>query len=609
MCGISGIINSDGKAVKQEKIKKINDLIVHRGPDDEGFYLEKNFAFGHRRLSILDLSHDGHQPMHYLDKYTITYNGEIYNYIEVKEELVKEGYSFNSLTDTEVILASYDRWGEQCVDKFNGMWAFAIYNKEEKIIFCSRDRFGIKPFYYTQKDREFIFGSEIKQLLAFYENIYSNNIILIDYLWYGLEEHTNETFFKNIYKLEQGHNLIYDLEKDTFEIYRYYDIPIDAQLNNLTETESIDHLNNKLKNAIHLRLRSDVKVGTCLSGGLDSSSIAAIASTKYFSDTNEPFIAIHAKSIDKKTDESFFAKEVAEHCNLNLIETVPKLDDITKQIDEVIYTQEEPFGGISIFMQYFVMEKAKESGCKVMLDGQGGDETLFGYEGYLPFYFASLLKKFHFSLYFQELKKLDTFFITKKEILRSSVLVLFKNELSYLKRLFFRKKVFIKLKDNRTRHNHLYQFIDFKNFQKRDLMKRHLPQLLKYEDKNSMRHSIETRLPFVDYAFVSSAVSVNDKFKFKKGYLKYILRKMVENRLPNSITWRKNKFGFEAPEDMWIDKHKDMMLRAIKKSDILNALVEENNNLYKNNSILWKMYNISVWEKVFNVKFYKEESV
>lgn len=181
MCGISGIINKYEKSVDKDEIQKINDLISHRGPDDEGFYFEKNFAFGHRRLSILDLSSDGHQPMHYLDKYTITYNGEIYNYLEIKEELLKDGYAFKSNTDTEVILASYDKWGENCVNKFNGMWAFAIYDKEKEIIFCSRDRFGIKPFYYTKIDDKFVFGSEIKQLLEFYEERYVNQSILMDY--------------------------------------------------------------------------------------------------------------------------------------------------------------------------------------------------------------------------------------------------------------------------------------------------------------------------------------------------------------------------------------------------------------------------------------------
>lgn len=603
MCGISGIINKTYNKVDNKEIKKINDIIAHRGPDDEGFYFGKNFAFGHRRLSILDLSSDGHQPMHYLDKYTITYNGEVYNYLEIKKELLKDGYEFKSNTDTEVILASYDKWGENCVSKFNGMWAFAIYDKEKNIIFCSRDRFGIKPFYYTEVNDKFVFGSEIKQLLAFYDENYVNETILVDYLLYGLEEHTNETFFKGIRKLEQSHNLIYDLARNSFEIKRYFDIEIDEKIDKLNEADSIKYMDSVLKNSIDLRLRSDVKVGTCLSGGLDSSSIAAIASKKYFEKTGEKFIAIHAKSIEKKTDESKFASEVANYCNLNMIVVEPQLEDLTKNIEEVVYTQEEPFGGHSIFMQYFVMKKARENNCIVMLDGQGGDETLFGYEGYFSFYFASLLSKFKFIQYFKEIKSLTTFKVSKQRILRDSFIVLFRNHLSFIEKAVRKKKTFIKLQHDRKRLNHLFEFKDFKNFQIREIIVRNMPHLLKYEDKNSMRNSVESRLPFVDYKFVQSAVSINDSMKFKNGFLKYILRKIVESVLPKNIVWRTNKFGFEAPTDMWIENYQDKMIEAIENSNILNQSVELNDKIYNNKSLLWRMYNVAVWEKVYGVKF------
>ncbi|WP_323592281.1 asparagine synthase (glutamine-hydrolyzing) [Aliarcobacter butzleri] len=602
MCGISGIINKNGNRVDKDEIQKINDLISHRGPDDEGFYFEKNFAFGHRRLSILDLSSDGHQPMHYLEKYTITYNGEVYNYLEIREELIEDGYKFISNTDTEVILASYDKWGQDCVNRFNGMWAFAIYDKEKEIIFCSRDRFGVKPFYYTEINGKFVFGSEIKQLLEFYEDRFVNETILVDYLLYGLEEHTNETFFRNIYKLDKSNNLIYDIKNNSFKIKRYFDIKFDKNLNNLNEKDSIEFIKNKLENAIDLRLRSDVKVGTCLSGGLDSSSIAAIASKKYFEKTNEKFIAIHAKSVEKKTDESQFARQVSEYCNLNMIEVEPQLEDITKNIEEVIYTQEEPFGGPSIFMQYFVMKKARENNCIVMLDGQGGDETLFGYEGYFSFYFASLLSKFKFVQYWKEIKNLTTFKVSKKRILRDSLIVLFRNQLSFIEKIIRNKKTFIKLESDRKRLNHLFEFKDFKNFQVREIMIRNMPHLLRYEDKNSMRNSVETRLPFVDYQFVQSAVSINDSMKFKNGFLKYILRKVVELILPKNIVWRTNKFGFEAPTDMWIDSHKDEMINIIEKSNIISHIVKLNSKIYSNKTLLWKMYNIAIWEKIYAVK-------
>jgi len=603
MCGISGIINKKNTKVNKTKIKKINDIIAHRGPDDEGFYFGDNFALGHRRLSILDLSSEGHQPMHYLDKYTITYNGEVYNYLEIKEELLSLGYTFKSHTDTEVILASYDKWGEDCVNKFNGMWAFSIYDKEKNIIFCSRDRFGIKPFYYTEVDDKFVFGSEIKQLLEFYRYRYVNKEILVDYLLYGLEEHTNETFFKNIFKLEQSHNLIYNLTTNTFKIKKYFTIEIDDKLNYLNESESIEKIKDSIEDAIVLRLRSDVRVGTCLSGGLDSSSIAAMASKKYFKQTGKNFIAIHAKSIENKTDESHFAIEVSKHCNLDLVVVEPQLDDITNNIEEVIYTQEEPFGGPSIFMQYFVMKTARENNCTVMLDGQGGDETLFGYENYYAVYFASLFYKFKFYKLLQEFIKLKTFKISKKQVIKSFISVLLGNKMRYLKAVFGINKLNLKIYYNEKRLSHLYDFKNFKDFQKRELMLRNLPHLLRYEDKNAMRNSVETRLPFIDYKFVTNAVSMHDSLKFKNSYLKYLLRRTVDDILPKSIVWRTNKFGFEAPTDMWIDKQKGMMIEKIKASKILENIIEINDTIFKNRALLWKMYNISIWEKVYGVKF------
>lgn len=601
MCGISGIINKNSLKVERNEIQKINDLISHRGPDDEGFYFEKNFAFGHRRLSILDLSSDGHQPMYYLDRYVITYNGEVYNYLEIKDELMKDGYRFTSHTDTEVILASYDKWGKDCVCKFNGMWAFAIYDKEKEIIFCSRDRFGVKPFYYTQVKDKFVFGSEIKQLIEFYGNRYVNKDILLDYLVIGLEEHTNKTFFENIYKLEQSHNLIYDLKTNDFEIKRYYDIEFKYKLNRLDEKDSINFLSKKLEDSINLRLRSDVKVGTCLSGGLDSSSIASIASKKYFEKTNEKFIAIHAKSIEDETDESFYAKEVAQFCNLDIKIVEPELEEITKYIDEVIYTQEEPFGSPSIFMQYFVMKKAREIGCTVMLDGQGGDETLLGYERYYPAYLLSLNSFDMIKGFFSSSKNSK---LSLKQLIQ--YFIYFTNtkiRLMYLKKKnnFIKSKYFDFLNINIIKENSK-NYLDIFNLQKIEILKTQMPHLLKYEDKNSMRNSIETRLPFVDYTFLETALSVKNKLKIQDGWTKYILRKVVENILPKNIVWRKNKFGFEAPTKNWIEVYTKDMKKEIEKSIIIKELTLDLDFETLDNIQKWKLFNVAIWEKIYNVK-------
>ncbi len=600
MCGISGIVYKNKQSNKAD-IKNINNLIKHRGPDDEGYFYSDNFTFGHRRLSILDLSDEGHQPMSYVDKYTIVYNGEIYNYLEIREELLSDGYCFKSATDTEVILASYDKWGESCVDKFNGMWAFSIYDKEKNTLFCSRDRFGIKPFYYTQVDNKFVFGSEIKQLLEFYPQNFVNKKILLDYLVIGFEDHTNETFFENIFKLEQSHNLIYNLNTYTYKIKRYYDITVDQSVNELNSEDSIKIYEQKLYDSIKLRLRSDVKVGTCLSGGLDSSSIASIASKIYHEQTDNKFTAIHAKSTQSDNDESKFAQDVSEYCNLNLKILEPSKSEFISKIDEVIYTQEEPFGGVSIFMQYFVMQEAKEQNCKVMLDGQGGDEILLGYERYYPAYLISL------NLF--ELVK-GFFNVSKNSKLSIKQLIsyigYFTSATIRTKRLKeknnFIKREYLELIDSDLVKKNSDDYLNIFNLQYGEIYKTQMPHLLRYEDKNSMRHSVETRLPFVDVNLLEASLSIDNCLKIKDGWSKYILRKVIENKLPKNIVWRKNKFGFEAPVESWLNSIENEMFKSINESKIVNFLINKKLNFKKlDEKQKWKLFNIAKWEEIYNV--------
>jgi asparagine synthase (glutamine-hydrolysing) len=603
MCGISGIINKVFEKVSRSDIKTINDLVSHRGPDDEGFFFEKNIAFGHRRLSVLDLSPEGHQPMTYLSgRYTITYNGEIYNYLEIRETLAKEGYVFHSETDTEVILASYDRWGKECVKMFNGMWAFALYDKEKNMIFCSRDRFGIKPFYYTEVDNKFIFGSEIKQLLEFYTDRYVNKKILLDYLVIGFEDHTNETFFENIFKLEQAHNLIFSLDDNSFATQRYYDIRLDENIAKLDQKGSIEAYGKSLESSVKLRLRSDVKVGTCLSGGLDSSSIAAIASGFYSKVSDEKFTAIHAKSTQSAGDESIFAKEVSEHCGLALKIVEPSNDNFIKHIDEVIYTQEEPFGGPSVFMQYFVMKKAKEEACKVMLDGQGGDETLLGYERYYPAYLISLGYAGMIKGFFNALNNSK---LTLKQLV--GYIIYFTSSKIRLKRLknrnSFIKKEYIGYIDNKRVEQNSKNYLNIFNLQHDEIFKTQMPHLLRYEDKNSMRNSIETRLPFIDYRVLETAVSLNGNYKIHDGWTKYVLRKAVDTVLPKGIVWRRNKFGFEAPVKSWLGTIEDEMQEAIDSSGILQELLNRKIDITTlDDGQKWRLFNIAKWEHIYSVK-------
>lgn len=597
MCGITGIITKNPEDFREADLKKMNELISHRGPDGEGFYVHGSVAFGHRRLAIIDLSTDGLQPMHYQDKYVITFNGEVYNYIEVREELKTLGYTFRTKGDTEVILAAYDKWGPDCVNRFNGMWGFAIHDKQKNIVFCSRDRFGVKPFYYLSTDKDFRFGSEIKQLLK--ETNEGNTDLIAHYLLTGMHDHEARTFFKGIYKLPPSHNLIYDLKDHSFKIQRYYDL-----------TRKSGELDYKtcLEQAIKLRLRSDVKVGTCLSGGLDSSTVAAIASKLYQAESGEKFNAIHAKSIEKQTDESQYAIEVTNSANLNLHVTEPHPEDFMKIFDEVIYTQEEPFGSPSIYLQYFVMKKAAEIGCKVMLDGQGGDETLLGYERYYAPVFATLVKEKGL------MKALSEAMDSRKNNSKMS----FKNIVKYIAGTFLIKlRVKYQTKKIPLKKEFIpkeYPYFDglkkdamnLFGLQRSELFSTNLQALLRYEDKNSMRHAIETRLPFLDYRAVETALSLPVDKKVHEGWTKYVLREICASVLPANVAWRKNKLGFNAPDKSWLLAVDKEAKEQIKNSKILNTLLNTTNfeslPISGNWNITWRLINIAAWERVYKVR-------
>jgi asparagine synthase (glutamine-hydrolysing) len=600
MCGIAGVVHLNGKGVERKDLEHMVELIQHRGPDGFGFFVEDNIGLGHARLSILDLSEAGAQPMYFEDKYVIVYNGEVYNYLEIGEELKSFGYTFKSGSDTEVILAAYDKWGEDCVHKFNGMWSFVIYDKIQVKLFCSRDRFGVKPFYFYKTTDSIYFGSEIKQLLDFVPEKKVNKNILLDYIVLSLLEQSDETFFEGIKKLLPSHNLVIDLKTNTYSISRYYSIKIDKSLINLSEHEAVELYQKEFDRAVKYRLRSDVKVATCLSGGLDSSAVASFASKLYQSNSGIKFSAITAKSTDKKKDETGYASKVAERCDLDWHVIEPTTSDFLEVIDEVIKTQEEPFGGPSIVMQYYVFKKAKEIKAPVMLDGQGGDETLLGYERYFPAYLLSLPLKERIKGFINSSKNSK---LSKKELLLYYLYFTIPSIRirRQLKRSGFVKNKYLKLINKEIIIEMSKTYNDVDKLQLLEITNNQLPSLLKYEDRNSMRHSIESRLPFLDYKLVELSLSLNNKFKIKDGWTKYLLRKVVEEKLPSDVVWRKNKIGFEAPANEWM-KNKNFFLEKINQSKILQEIFSEPFQNTNDISMFWKLYNIARWEEVFNVK-------
>lgn len=599
MCGISGIIAKNSTPIQFSELQEMNHLIAHRGPDGEGFYQAHKVAFGHRRLAIIDLSLDGHQPMHFQQDYTITYNGEIYNYLELKEELEKFGYVFKTKSDTEVILVAYDHWKEECVTHFNGMWAFAIHDKKRNLVFCSRDRFGVKPFYYKENENSFIFGSEIKQLTIKDNSNKANFDLISHYLFTGMHDHEERTFFEGIIKLLPSHNLTIDLTSNKKEIKPYYTIP--------RYTKPSSYMDHFIK-GIKLRLRSDVKVGTCLSGGLDSSTVAAIGAKFYQKSSGQRFNAIHAKSSENDTDESAFAIKVAEQAPIDLHIIEPTAEDFKKNFDEVIYTQEEPFASPSIFLQYFVMKKASELNCKVMLDGQGGDETLLGYERYYAPAFATYLRNHGVIKAISEMisstknnSKMGLFTIIKY-IAGISLLGL---RVIYLKKkLPFLKNNSLPVTFDYWKEIKLNAFDLFK-LQETELFKTNLQALLRYEDKNSMRHGVETRLPFIDYRAVESALNLPIESKIHNGWTKFVLRQICEKHLSKDIAWRKNKLGFNAPNHTWLSSLNQTIDQEIENSIILKQFINPGIKLRApiNDDWIttWRLLNIAAWERIYKM--------
>ncbi|MBL4902414.1 MAG: asparagine synthase (glutamine-hydrolyzing) [Desulfocapsa sp.] len=608
MCGIAGYINKSKLPVDKEKIHLATRLVKHRGPDGEGFFFGTGFAFGHRRLMIHDLSSKGHQPMVSRDgRFVLVYNGEIYNYLELRNELRDQGRRFVSQCDTEVVLEAYQEWGSDCVKKFNGMWAFAIYDATKEVIFCSRDRFGIKPFYYVESSATFIFGSEIKQLLPFLSKPTANYDVLVNFLLTSITDHNEETFFQDIVKLPAGHNLIYSLAECKVTIERYYQLEKKYTLSQLSPLEATMHYRELLDDSISLRLRSDVRVGTCLSGGLDSSSIATLAAEKYCPlHSGQAFAAITAVSTQKDNDESAYAKIVVEHSGLQWITVRPSYADFNGIINNVAVIQEEPFGSPSLVMQYFVMLEARKNGITVLLDGQGGDETLLGYPKYYAAYLVEILQNNGARKAVASMRKL----LANDDNLtlrRLAMYLLAGLSASSRYRYYCRKHSY--MKQFPLLPEHLTAFskscYDIFALQKLENVSTNLPVLLRYEDKSSMAHSVEARLPFLDYRLVESALSYSSELKIHNGWSKWLLREVMKNKMPDKIVWRRDKRGFEAPEKKWIPRHHAIMKKVIYDSSVLSQCCDMDKMLKMFAGLdfrsQWRLYSVALWERAFQV--------
>ena len=589
----------------------MTDLIVHRGPDDEGSYLRENFGLGHRRLAILDLSSEGHQPMPYMSRYVITYNGEVYNYLELRRELIAAGYTFRSNTDTEVILASYDKWGSACVDRFNGMWSFAIYDKTRKVIFCSRDRFGIKPFYFTEFGDWFLFASEIKQFTvfdAFQAGL--NHEIAAKYLILDRQDHGNETFFENVYTLPGGHSLLYDLSSHSYEIEQWYDIASIEINEDITFDEAGVKLYKLFENSVMLRMRSDVKVGASLSGGLDSSAIVCMVKQVLGDNALETISSCYK---EKKFDEQEFIDEVLRETNFIGHKVFPQLNHLFDWnfMDKMIYNHDYPIVSGSQFSEYNVFKAAKDHGMTVMLGGQGADEYLAGYG---EFYHAHSNELFY-SLKWIRLMKQIWF---RKKLATRSYFSLLLHTASFIKRGISPKSQMPAWFNNSIEalHDPLHRIpgkdISIHTLSKLHLKETSIPFQLRSEDRNSMIHSIESRLPFLDYNLVEFVVGLPDRFKIKNGHTKAVLRSGLHKVLPAKVRDRKDKMGFVSPDQLWLKGHARTIRQELDNAvQITNGLINnkiiEQYSRYVNgqegyDTAFFKVISLSRWINVFNAK-------
>lgn len=606
MCGIAGYISLNDTPVDESVLQRMTDQVAHRGPDDAGILIRGGVGLGHRRLAIVDLSPDGHQPM--IDgesRCAIVFNGEIYNYIELRRELEALGQVFSTASDTEVILKAYRQWGESSVEHFNGMWAFAIHDPDRQVIFMSRDRFGVKPLYYANFAGKFLFGSEIRQILAVTGVRRADRKTVTDFLVSDICEPTSKTFFAGVDKLPGGYNMTLCLKSGRLGQTRYYELPTGP-----AETTSVPEAAQKyrkcLENAVSLRLRADVRVGTCLSGGLDSSSIATLAAAPYLKERGERFKGITAQSEQESNDESELARVVAEAAGIDWVSVKPTYDDFVASIEDIAKAQEEPFGTPSVVMQHFVMKTARAHGIPVLLDGQGGDETLLGYRHYLAGVMRHTLRA-HGA--FAMLRELFACSRSHSQMSVPKILLhfVFYSSVTAQRWLYRYRNRYLRVQPSVPEQVVAFSssLSDLQQLQRLEIERTNLPALLRFEDKNSMWYAIETRLPFLDYRSVECALKLPVESKFQSGWTKYALRLAMDETLPKSITWRVRKLGFEAPSERWIPRHLETMKREVLASKIL-AEISKPGTLAKHydslhHSIQWRLYSVALWERVLSV--------
>jgi len=581
MCGIAGIVNFNVAPVDRADLERMNETLAHRGPDDSGLVMlgdtkddcrffrspavnggeSRCAGFAHRRLSIIDISAEGVQPMSIDDGAVwIVFNGEIFNYIELRNELAARGRRFTTGTDTEVLLHAYDEWGTACLERFNGMWAFAIWDTRRRRLFMARDRFGIKPFYYAWDGKRFAFASEPKALLALdWVSADPDDRAVADYLVHSRVDCFRRTFFSVIERLEPGCFIDVGFGDGTLpdqtHWWRLEDTVYDPPA---SDGECAERFKELFESSVRFRLRSDVPVGTCLSGGLDSASVVCVARPWLEPGNQKAYSAVFDQSFAE--DETQWVDEVGKFADVESHRVTPSPARLAEDIQRFIRTQDEPFGSTSQYSQYAVFRLARENGTTVTLDGQGADEELAGYHYLFPVHIAGLAAA---GKPFEAMREFGAFIRRTNAAVPASVLATGAGFLSHRAMIRWANR---------------YDASRSVSWVNGDIVKRaagigdppvpagfdrlngrlyelfavsSLPALLRYEDRSSMAFSIEARLPFMDHRLVSFIFSLSARHKIRDGYTKHVMREAMRGIIPERVRTRTDKIGFAIPEASW----------------------------------------------------------
>lgn len=619
MCGIAGVINKNGSRIEEDAIRRMMELIKHRGPDAEGVYINGSYGVGHRRLSIVDLSEDGRQPMGSHDgRYVVSFNGEIYNYVELKAELEGHGCKFRTRTDTEVILEAYRLWGWRCARKFNGMWAFALYDVEEQELFLSRDRFGVKPLYILDKEECLVFASEIKCILELYpEERLVNETAVARYFGNIQEDGDSITFYRNIENFPKATNMVYDLKSNKKVVEIYWRIDKDRFRKKYGGVNAYRKFREILEDAVRIRLRADVPVGASLSGGLDSSAIVSIVKKK-FGVTMNTFSSIYEE--EDCNEEEFISCVNGDAGAIPHYIYPEKSTDMLKDLKEMMYYHDGPCESASPYSGFCVYRGVKKD-VTVMLDGQGADELFGGYLDSIVVKLQDLIKKNHRFYAARLIGDFQEAIPMYRDAISENMLVEALGYRGY--RAYAEKKGACKNPRENAIANDTFTekyrqlskkiVLDYpkgvhsevEKLLYRQLTYSGLPRILHDVDRNSMAHSLEVRLPFLDYRLVEFSHSLADHYKVRGSWTKYVMRRALKKYLPKKIYSRRNKMGLPAPFDVWLrdEKYKDRFKeyivnfgeRGIMDKEKAVQLYERHLNGQRLEGLLFKMISFEMW--------------